>query len=293
MLSSLFHEEGLSLSNIFEEANKIFECDGIATEDVDDCDMSVLSFSPPELKAEEPHIEESKSKDTTDNDAFSPPGPEVKIHDEVKEVLTATGRKEVKAKGSSKAKPPKKQKKEKKRQWRKPEGKPKRPLSAYNLFFQLERERIVNGEPEKVFTADDVAKIVIVEKDDKKRKHTKTHGKITFANLARTIGSKWKKLDEEARAIFSARAEQEKERYKKELDEWCFKPKGKGYSNDDPEPVFSSKTEKPPYSVVIEKATPAKARRNVQPDTSKSLNDLLSKWENFTEPAREGTSVGA
>ena len=35
--------------------------------------------------------------------------------------------------------------------WRKPRGMPKRPMSSYNLFFQLERERLVNDEEERVF----------------------------------------------------------------------------------------------------------------------------------------------
>lgn len=102
-----------------------------------------------------------------------------------------------------------KEKKTKKRK-RKPKGKPKRPLSAYNLFFKDERERILNsipGEPEE-------------EKEKKitwPGKKRAPHGKIGFESLAKTIGSRWKVLSKERRAHYKVKADEDLERYANEM----------------------------------------------------------------------------
>eukprot|EP00536_Pseudo-nitzschia_multiseries_P005094 jgi/Psemu1/189698/e_gw1.92.84.1 len=46
----------------------------------------------------------------------------------------------------------------------------------------------------------------------KKKVHCKTHGKISFAVLARTIGARWKALESEDRKTFEDRAQTEKAR---------------------------------------------------------------------------------
>jgi len=96
----------------------------------------------------------------------------------------------------------------KRRSWKKPKDKPKRPLSAYNLFFQKEREAIVGSQKSK---------------QEGKRRHRKAHGKIGFADLAKTIAEKWKNLDEESKAVYEEKASVEKARYKRELDIWIKK----------------------------------------------------------------------
>ena len=50
-----------------------------------------------------------------------------------------------------------------------------------------------------------------------KREHRRTHGKISFAELAREIGQKWRSLDDAARKPFVEQARIEKERYREEI----------------------------------------------------------------------------
>jgi HMG-box domain len=81
--------------------------------------------------------------------------------------------------------------------------KPKRPLSAYNWFFHSERQNILNETP--------------IRKEGKPRR---SHGKIGFADLARSIAAKWKGLSKEERIIYDEKATIDKERYLREIEEW-------------------------------------------------------------------------
>ena len=94
--------------------------------------------------------------------------------------------------------------KKKARKWRKPEGMPKRPLSAYNLFFAQERQNLLDSMKTNTFTSG-------AEKSKKK---------IGFANLARSVASKWKTLSDAEKEPFTNRAAKEQERYKMEVKHW-------------------------------------------------------------------------
>jgi len=78
----------------------------------------------------------------------------------------------------------------KKKSWKKPKDMPKRPLSAYNLFFQEERGKLLSQE------------------------------RLGFAALARNISQKWKKLEASDRTKYDEEAAIEKRRYKLELQKW-------------------------------------------------------------------------
>lgn len=77
---------------------------------------------------------------------------------------------------------------------------PKRPLSAYNLFFQQQRAEMLAALPVRA-----------------QGKPAKSHGKIGFKKMARVIGARWKALDDASRAPFQQLAAQEKKRHAHEL----------------------------------------------------------------------------
>jgi hypothetical protein len=87
---------------------------------------------------------------------------------------------------------------------------PKRPLSAYNIFFRKERQ---------VLLGEDLA-LEFEITDQTRRKHRKTHGKIGFAEMAKLVGQRWKKLDTTTKQGFEEQANHEKERYVEHLKVW-------------------------------------------------------------------------
>jgi HMG-box domain len=93
---------------------------------------------------------------------------------------------------------------------------PRRPLSAYNLFFQRERERMLH----------DI-------------KHTTTEprrsrsGKIGFADMARAVAQRWKTINKEDKAIFEYMANVERKRYFIAIEQWKTALANEAYSDAD------------------------------------------------------------
>lgn len=108
---------------------------------------------------------------------------------------------------------------------RDPKAKPKRPLSAYNLFFQYERDRLLRSKPSKAGQSHEQMHMTIHIDPSERRNRSKTvrpppHGKIGFAELAKMIGQRWKSLDSKSREHFQGLAAIEKKRYVEECQEW-------------------------------------------------------------------------
>jgi hypothetical protein len=139
-------------------------------------------------------------------------GNEIREGTEEKEEAAAEIRKDItkrKSDEEKKSPPPKKRRKRRPPAvpWKKPKDMPRRPLSSYNLFFKEQRELLIGGKAKQGPPPE-----------------VKKKG-IGFANLAKSIGAKWKNLDQVSREPYEAIAAEEKDRYNQEIIIWRAKRK--------------------------------------------------------------------
>lgn len=105
-------------------------------------------------------------------------------------------------------------------------GKPKRPLSAYNIFFKEERQKLLST------VQDEEGSLSNIEEENgnkkpqalgsKNLKRVKPPGKIGFESMAKIIGQRWKDiaLDANLKSYFQNLADTDKDRYLAELEVW-------------------------------------------------------------------------
>lgn len=84
---------------------------------------------------------------------------------------------------------------------------PKRALTAYNIFFQEQREFMYQERLAKA------QQLVQHETGKARSRALKAHVKISFEELARAIAKKWKSLSPEEMAVYTKHAADDKKRY--------------------------------------------------------------------------------
>jgi HMG (high mobility group) box len=148
---------------------------------------------------------------------------------------------------------------------KKPKDKPKRPLSAYNFFFKEEREKIL-----KVVLADDPTK---VENDPESEDYLsdemlgrlrKEGGKVSFEEMGKLIGQRWKNIDPDRLTRFSELASEDTDRYKKEMVDY----------NGRQEAKMRSEALKPPAAFAGREMKGADARQGGYPDAMNGMNSM-------------------
>jgi hypothetical protein len=120
--------------------------------------------------------------------------------------------------------------------------KPMRPLTAYHIFFQIEREYIIQTalgassdlsiHKNKSYQPNVPSRYAKIKLSNDwfagpgkraKRKHRKSHGCIGFLELSRVISQRWAELgdiDPETKAFVSGIAKREFDMYKREMKEY-------------------------------------------------------------------------
>jgi hypothetical protein len=106
------------------------------------------------------------------------------------------------------------------------ENYPKRPLSAIDLFFRLERERVLQDQPTRLYTHAEVDHAADSANNDresessakgkpKRRRHRKTNhpNPVVLRDLTRMVNGNWSQLEDSQKTIFQSRASVEKEAY--------------------------------------------------------------------------------
>lgn len=177
---------------------------------------------------------------------------------------------------------------------KKPKDKPKRPLSAYNFFFKEEREKILKivlGDNEKNTELNSDPESEDYISDDMMERLKKDGGKVSFEEMGKLIGQRWKNIDPDRLSKYSEMAAEDTDRYKKEMQSYNGRQEAKMRSEALKPPSWSSKD------------TPAKKGASAGPPVTEALKSNATTFPNagmaggvgsaFADPSATAAQMGA
>lgn len=175
--------------------------------------------------------------------------------------------------------------------------KPMRPLTAYHIYFQIEREWLIQtaaGEDADKSIHDGKSYLPDVPRryrsvkllpdwyagpgKRRKRKHRKSHGKIGFLELSQIISKRWATLevtDPETKRYVSRIAARELAGYKEEMRRYKELTEGASSAPVTPSAVTSAVTSKAPRSVPAISPLPSPTASSREPVILSAFEPLV------------------
>lgn len=134
-------------------------------------------------------------------------------------------------------------------------------VSAYNFFFKEEREKIL-----KVVLSDDPKEINDPDgtdfiNDEMMTRLKKEGGKVSFEEMGKLIGQRWKKIDPDRLSKYSELAAEDTERYKKEMQMYNGRQEAKMRSEALKPPAWSGGGAAKDSFTAVKSADPTNAAR--------------------------------
>ena len=130
------------------------------------------------------------------------------------------------------------------------EGKPKRSLNVYNLFFAIERQKIQNEQ-----------------------------ANVGFANLARTVSERWKTIDPVYKQQLEEQARLDRIRFENEMEVWRAKKEAK--ERNEPTELGEKLGENPTVVSIPRNISAFQSFNTQPPNKQMAMGNSASLYNNF------------
>jgi len=172
---------------------------------------------------------------------------------------------------------------------------PKRCRTAYNIFYQAERNRIIASIPDrpKSSSSSSSASSSSSSAPSSASRRSKggrpvPHGKIGFLDLARKISTAWKNLSDQERSHYIEIARVDKKRYLQEKEAWksSVAELERIHSSDEPLPTKSSSSIRMKMMPKHKSTSSTTKMKNLFPSSAQGLTLRISHAAGSSRNAR-------